>query len=777
MRTRPQRGLRHSASRVVLTVALTAGGLVGLALPAGAGTGTTERVSLNSAGEQASNQSNEPSLSQDGRLVAFTSAANNLVPGDNDYNPDVFVRNRETGRVRMVSLTSGGIHVYNASFAPSISANGRYVAFLSDAAYLVPGDTNGVRDGFVHDRTTGRTQRVSLGNGGAQGGRPTLAIKISDDGRAVAFESASGNLVSGDTNQTYDVFLRDLDAKKTTRMSVDTDGSQFSRDSTLGALSGDGRTAAFMVRSSTCNGLGAYVRAVGEPTERLACNNDSGGSGELEITALSGDGRYVAYYTVTRYDGYPDSRYGYVYDRTGRRSQDGCVGPADLSSNGTAIACSMDGQVFVGQVGERLELVTETAVCQRAGGYGAALSGDGLVVAYTSSASSLVPDDTNGSSDIFVYLPDVPRERQAPRGRTTRAAPRSDTPALDGTGARLVFASRKRQFVDGDTNGVADIFLRTKRGKFQRVSVASDGAQANGPSSAPTISADGRFVIFISAATNLVPGDTNGVPDVFLRNRFTSKTTRVSLDAAGEQANGASTRAKISDNRQFVVFESVADNLVSGDGNGVRDVFRKDLRSGEVIQANADTRNGAPASVGDVGDDGSVGFNAADEGFVRAADGTVASVRPISPGLETVTVTSMSADARYVAYRYTYEFYYRETVIEGGTFVHDRQGGQDRTVSEEFYKPDQGVINDAQLSADGSAVTLPTNYGRTVLLVTDRGGRFPVSISDTCAVANGVSYWPAISGDGQVIAYTSEASNLVRKDRNGDRDVFRYQLG
>jgi hypothetical protein len=301
----------------------------------------------------------------------------------------------------------------------------------------------------------------------------------------------------------------------------------------------------------------------------------------------------------------------------------------------------------------------------------AVISGDGKVVAYTSSADSLVAEDTNRVDDIFVYLRGVLREGD---GRLIRAAPRSETPALDGTGGRLAFSSSKRQVVDGDTNGESDVFLRSRRGEFRRLSEHSNGAQANGPSTAPSISADGRFVTFVSDASNLVDDDTNGVADVFLRNRFNGKTTRVSTDASGAQANGASTRAKISDNREFAVFESTASNLVADDTNGVRNVFRKNLRSGEITRISGLLPFGDDSPyLATVGDVGSVAFNANKRGYVRAADGTIEQVRPIDYERETVTATSMSADGRYVAYRYTYELYYKESVIEGGTYIHDRK--------------------------------------------------------------------------------------------------------
>ena len=129
----------------------------------------------------------DPAISADGRFVAFSSDATNLVPGDTNGTADVFVRDRQTGTTRRVSVGSGGAQGNGLSVDPAISADGRFVAFASDATNLVPGDTNGADDVFVRDRQTGTTRRVSVGSGGAQGDRVSFDPAISADGRFVAF--------------------------------------------------------------------------------------------------------------------------------------------------------------------------------------------------------------------------------------------------------------------------------------------------------------------------------------------------------------------------------------------------------------------------------------------------------------------------------------------------------------------------------------------------------------------------------------------------------------
>src|SRR5439155_580577 len=142
-------------------------------------------------------------------FVAFTSSSTNLVPGDTNVAWDVFVHDRLTGTTERVSVDSAGTQGNGASFEASISADGRFVAFASFATNLMPGDTNGASPVFVHAPLTATPQRQSLHSAGAQGDDFTLAPSIRAAGRFVAFTSSATNLVPGDTNGTSDVFVHD----------------------------------------------------------------------------------------------------------------------------------------------------------------------------------------------------------------------------------------------------------------------------------------------------------------------------------------------------------------------------------------------------------------------------------------------------------------------------------------------------------------------------------------------------------------------------------------
>jgi Tol biopolymer transport system component len=173
-------------------------------------TGVTRCVSVTRQGMPASRNSYEPVISANGRYVAFESQAKNLVPGDTHHNCDVFVRDLSADVTRWVSVGAAGAVTNGQSYFPAISADGRYVTFQSDASNLVAGDTNRAGDVFVRDRSAHVTRRVSVGPGGRQANDFSYGrAAISADGRYVAFSSGATNLVAGDTNHSRDVFVRD----------------------------------------------------------------------------------------------------------------------------------------------------------------------------------------------------------------------------------------------------------------------------------------------------------------------------------------------------------------------------------------------------------------------------------------------------------------------------------------------------------------------------------------------------------------------------------------
>ena len=207
----------------------------------------TRRVSVGPGGQQGNGVSIEPAISADGRFVTFTSAASNLVAGDTNNVEDVFVRDRKLQVTRRVSVGPAGQQANVGGDHPAISAHGRFVTFQSDSSNLVPPgvDTNNSPDVFVRDRVAQVTRRVSVGPGGQQANSDSYYPAISAHGRFVTFGSSASNLVAGDTNQTYDVFVRDRAAQQTRRVSVGPGGQQANGASFEPAISAHGRFVAF----------------------------------------------------------------------------------------------------------------------------------------------------------------------------------------------------------------------------------------------------------------------------------------------------------------------------------------------------------------------------------------------------------------------------------------------------------------------------------------------------------------------------------------------------
>ena len=354
-------------------------------------------------------------VSPSGRFVAFESRATNLVPGDTNGVSDVFVHDMLTGKTERESVGSTGAQGNRNSQYPSISADDRYVAFTSDSTNLVSDDTNGSLDVFVHDRQTGETERVSISSTGVQGDGDSYVPAISADGRFVAFESIAGNLVPGDTNNTWDVFVRDLQAGTTERVSVGSGGTEGDSFSWSASISADGRFVAFTSRadnlvSGDTNGSSDVFlrdRLLGT-TERVSLASDGAeGNGHSGGGPVSDDGRYVAFTSFATNlvpgDRWPFPRI-YVRDRVASTTERVTTGLGGSQPDGFSSSFAM--------------------------------SADGRYVAFESDATNLVPGDTNGASDIFLYDRSATGFTSlcAPGAEGVHACPCSNPPATSASG-------------------------------------------------------------------------------------------------------------------------------------------------------------------------------------------------------------------------------------------------------------------------------------------------------------------------------------------------------
>jgi hypothetical protein len=360
---------------VFIVSLLTAGEVI-------AAQGETIRVSVGSAGNEGNEGSGDPSISSDGRYVAFHSLASNLVPNDTNFAIDIFVHDRQTGQTTRVSVNSAGVQGNGDSNWSSISSDGRYVAFESLASNLVPNDTNGADDVFVHDRQTGQTMRVSVNSVGVEGNNNSNFPYISSDGRYVAFTSLASNLVPNDTNFAPDIFVHDRQTGQTTRVSVNSAGVQGNGDSNFPSISSDGRYVAFtslasnLVPNDTNFAPDIFVhdRQTGQTTRVSVSSVGVQGNGDSIRPYISSDGRYVAF--------------------------------TSLASNLVPNDTNFVPDIFVHdrQTGQTMRVSVNSAGGEgNSESYGSSISSDGRYVAFDSWASNLVPNDTNGTYDVFVH--------------------------------------------------------------------------------------------------------------------------------------------------------------------------------------------------------------------------------------------------------------------------------------------------------------------------------------------------------------------------------------
>jgi Tol biopolymer transport system component len=391
------------------------------------------RVSVASDGTQGNGVSFDSSISADGRYVAFASSASNLVSGDTNGAQDIFVKDLQTGTTKLISVANDGTQGNRNSKAPSISADGRYVAFKSYASNLVSGDTNGAQDIFVNDLQTGTTKCISVASDGTQGNSYSDALSISADGRYVAFESHASNLVSGDTNRFFDIFVNDLQTGTTKLISVASDGTQGNSSSSHPSISADGRYVAFessssnLVSGGTNGAQGIFVNDLQTGTTKLisVASDGTQGSSLSYHPSISADGRYVAFHSYARnlVSGATNS----TADIFVKDLQTGTIKQISVASDGTQ---------------------------GNYDSYRPSISADGRYVAFYSRASNLVSGDTNGAQDIFV------NDLQTGITKLISVAS-NETPErpISADGRYVTFPSNASNLVSGDTNDTADIFI------------------------------------------------------------------------------------------------------------------------------------------------------------------------------------------------------------------------------------------------------------------------------------------------------------------------------
>ena len=340
----------------------------------------TKLVSVHSNGAQGNEESGEPVISANGRFVAFETDATTLFNNDTNDRWDVLIRDRKKGKTKLVSKSSSGAKGDHRSFSPDITPDGRYVVLESRASNLVSGDTGGLIHIYIHDRKNGTTKLISKSSSGKRSDGSSSEPSVSADGRFVAFASDAKNLVNGDTNAEWDIFVHDRRKKRTTRVSVKSNGAEVFGDSTAAQISADGKIVAFVstadISTNDINGADrdVYVHNRRTKTTKLASisSGGTGGNGHSDRPSISPDGRFVAFASDAGNLVGGDTlgeRDVFIHDRKKSKTKRISVGKNGAEADGRSGDSS--------------------------------ISSGGRFVAFDSRASNLIGSDTNFDADVF----------------------------------------------------------------------------------------------------------------------------------------------------------------------------------------------------------------------------------------------------------------------------------------------------------------------------------------------------------------------------------------
>ncbi len=393
-----------------------------------------------------------PAITPDGRWIAFASEAQDLLAAGIDSNlaADIYLAHRSTGAIERLSVDMQGGDPDAPSTTPRVSRNARWVAFLSDASDLVPGDTNGFTDVFVRDRLMGTTTRVSVGPGGVQADLPSLELSLSGNGRWVAFMSVAGNLLadaaggtSGDQNGQPDVFVHDVVTGVTQRVSVALDGTDADAESRAPSISLDGRYVAFESKASNLvlgdhnSSFDIFVhdRIMGRTTRVSVAHPEGPTNGGSFAPSISANGRFVAFQS------------GATNIVPGDTNTESDIFVRDLRAGTTTLA-SVDAAAIQGDGDSDAP----------------SLSPDGRSVAFDSETQNWLPNPPGVDVVRRVYLKSLVTGELFDAGIAPDGGPGNGvagSPSLARLGRVMAFHSESTNLVaQSDDNGGWDVFVR-----------------------------------------------------------------------------------------------------------------------------------------------------------------------------------------------------------------------------------------------------------------------------------------------------------------------------
>jgi hypothetical protein len=565
-------------------------------------------------------------ISNNGRYVAFSSDQS-LVAADTDGAYDVYRYDVQTGNTILVSVDQGVNGANGNVFSIAMDGSGDVIAFDSNESDLVANDTNGLTDVFVRGISAAATTRVSVRSNGDQANGLNFLLDVSDDGLHTLFSSQATNLDSNvaDTNGKMDVYRHSLGTGNTRRASIQANGDQFTKDATAGALSGNGALVWFVVsptgdpttqlwrKNMASNDLFQLTNTGGAVLQQLdvdadgddACVLASAASTDLatndrnardDVYRVQVDANNVA--SISR-EGEPNAPIAAAVtkefsellgiDHAGTRAVIRSYGPQPDSETFLGLGDTPGPRAYlVDRFGNAVETPCRNAQGDATSGScsSATLSGDGQYVFFVSDGSNVHPDMPSGPV-VFEQL--FRRNLQTGSvdllSRDTNGDPAAlgvlgfDPPSASLDGSRVVFLSYASTLIAGDTNGFADVFLWDASSGIRRVSVNTNGTQANANYlGAAEISDDGNFIVFPHSADTLVSGDSNGDIDLFLRN--VSANTLVRIAQPGTQTTSGSGLLEFSADGERLLFRSSASEY--SDPNN-EDLFQWTRSTNQVV--------------------------------------------------------------------------------------------------------------------------------------------------------------------------------------------------
>jgi Tol biopolymer transport system component len=828
-------------------------------------------------------------ISTNGQFALFESAATDLIAGDTNSASDVFIRDAINGTTELISVSTNGGVGNGASRDAVMTPDGRFVVFVSSASNLVPDDTNGIADVFVRDRLSRTTTLVSVGAMKTTLTSPLSGVSASDqpeisaDGRYVAFLSTATNLVAGYTN-VGEIYLRDTTGGTTYPVSFAA-GSVLPAPSASAiivfynhVLSDDGQFVAF--ESSWL--VGGFFTSDGSTNATILRYNLQGGGVDIVSTNalasvsyknlqsldMTPDGRFITFVGDLSRGAPTNVRPVFIWD-----AQTAEVGLVSADVNGlmpTNFICqsptvSDDGR-FVSFLSTATNLTADVVATNDTHLYvrdltmgstrlvdinldgsvptksipnTSSLSPDGRFISFDSFDAGMVAGDNNQAYDVFLRDLTVDtnelisvRAPELPSLTVTGDSCYAVNPVSSDDGRYVVFSSTAADLAPNDTNRLRDVFVRDlQTGTNILVSVATNGlSPASGYSMGAVISPDGRYVAFNSTADSLVNNDTNRQLDVFVRDIVAGTTTLVTVATNGLSGSSpfinadVSGVAALSSDGRYVLFASTAGGLVPGLPAAASNpyAFVRDLQVGTTMAVMTNTyaslcfmsRDGQVLAISGGASGNSINIWKSNS-VVKSLTGTALALSGdgrrvayasstnvlfiydlavktnllVTANVQFSSYSQFSTNGRWLVYTTTAPILSNDTNSMLDIYVYDYDTGTNELISQSYgngYSAN-GRSDNPAISPDGRFVSYRSNARNIVPGVTNGGFQWylhdrqsgvttVIGSNAKGGLGNARAHWPTFSGDSQTLFFRSFASDLIVQDFNLSADIFSWKL-